>query len=549
MRYVYQNVVQDGKGNFVAGATVTVTRAGGTTKASIYSALTGGTVDADGVITTGADGTFSFYVDEDDYSHSQQFRIVWAKSGFASETWDYIQIFPDSDRTVITSSSVDQGDDSIVGTLAWHCADLSGASGVIKFLPTTYTISLSIEVDVPQHCTIKAYGASFVFTTDAAGIDLNTSLNTEVRNVRWHGGKFLNSAGTKTSSTALEGRELRLFEVRDCHFQGFGKAIYFEDRDTFIFHNNYFYDNDYAMYCDESAGGNDVGMFVASIKNNHFSINGESGAIYLKGAVSNIEIIGNSFNGDSTTAIFIDNTTADSPAFDLRSFAIRGNHFEQGTGKYLHFNNVSDRAFYALDITNNDFTTATADAIVLEKCQGVHIEANLFGQTSGNGTPIDLDADCLDIYIGRSNVFSTGAIVFACARSEITFQEEYRSVAYSTLTGYGNNSFSTSNATLDMSSIFSGFPTLSGMKPKAYVINITARDENADSSSLVELATTSGVSVGSRSRLSLDGATSDVYHFTTAVVPCDANGDIWLNIVAKAASSLDLYLVVVGYYM
>ena len=83
-RYVYHDVVQDGKGNFVASATVTVTLAGGATKASIYTAFTGGTVDSDGIITTGADGTFVFYVDESDYPHNQQFRIVWSKSGFTS---------------------------------------------------------------------------------------------------------------------------------------------------------------------------------------------------------------------------------------------------------------------------------------------------------------------------------------------------------------------------------------------------------------------------------------------------------------------------------
>ena len=108
MRYIYQNVVQDGRGNFVASATVTVSLAGGATKASIYAALTGGTVDADGIITTGTDGTFAFYVDEDDYPHSQQFRIVWSKSGFTSETWDYIQIFPNP-RVVMEVMPEDYG--------------------------------------------------------------------------------------------------------------------------------------------------------------------------------------------------------------------------------------------------------------------------------------------------------------------------------------------------------------------------------------------------------------------------------------------------------
>ena len=146
MRYIYQSEVQDGRGNFVAGASVTVTRAGGTTKASIYSALTGGTVDADGIITTGTDGTFAFYVDEDDYSHSQQFRIVWSKSGFTSETWDYIQIFPDGDRTLLSGSTVDQGDAAIVGTLAWHKADISTDSATITVLAGTHDLTTAVTL-------------------------------------------------------------------------------------------------------------------------------------------------------------------------------------------------------------------------------------------------------------------------------------------------------------------------------------------------------------------------------------------------------------------
>ena len=174
MRYIYQNEVQDGRGNFVAGASVTVTLAGGTTKASIYSALTGGTVDADGIITTGTDGTFAFYVDEDDYSHSQQFRIVWSKSGFTSETWDYIQIFPDGERTLLTSSTVDQGDAAIVGTLAWHVADASTDPVTVKILPGTYLVSTSITIASTMSLNIPQ---KIALTDDASNADLTINGN------------------------------------------------------------------------------------------------------------------------------------------------------------------------------------------------------------------------------------------------------------------------------------------------------------------------------------------------------------------------------------
>ena len=68
-RYIYQEVLQDGKGNVVSGASITVYLAGTTTKATIYTTFTGGSADADSVVTTGSDGTYAFYVDEDDYNN------------------------------------------------------------------------------------------------------------------------------------------------------------------------------------------------------------------------------------------------------------------------------------------------------------------------------------------------------------------------------------------------------------------------------------------------------------------------------------------------
>ena len=170
MRYIYQNVVQDGRGNFVASASVTVTLAGGSTAASIYSAITGGAADADGVITSGADGTFAFYVDEDDYPHNQQFRIVWSKSGYTSETWDYIQIFPDAERTAITDSTADQGDSDVVGTIAWHIADAAGSAANIVLLPgEKYKVATKLTISANNIYIVGKEGVRPTITNSISG--------------------------------------------------------------------------------------------------------------------------------------------------------------------------------------------------------------------------------------------------------------------------------------------------------------------------------------------------------------------------------------------
>jgi len=205
MRYIYQSEVQDGRGNFVAGATVTVTRAGGATKASIYSALTGGTVDSDGIITTGTDGTFAFYVDEDDYSHSQQFRIVWSKSGFTSETWDYIQIFPDGDRTLPTSSTVDQGDASVVGTLAWHLVDAS-AYETIRILDGTHTISTAISFDKQINLVGNGVGSILWLDLDTStdGITMGDDDSAWLSGMHWRDFAILGGASACKNALVLQ---------------------------------------------------------------------------------------------------------------------------------------------------------------------------------------------------------------------------------------------------------------------------------------------------------------------------------------------------------
>ncbi len=84
MRYKYSGFTKDQNGRVIPGATVSVYLAGTTTVASVYAASAGGA--AVNSVTSGDDGSFSFWVDEADYGISQLFKIVVsaAVSGVAS---------------------------------------------------------------------------------------------------------------------------------------------------------------------------------------------------------------------------------------------------------------------------------------------------------------------------------------------------------------------------------------------------------------------------------------------------------------------------------
>jgi len=92
MRHKYSGVFRDGAGNIVSGGTVSVYLAGtGTTAAaSIYTTATGAT--AVNTVTSGTDGTFTFYVDRFDYDRNQQFKVVLNKTNFTEKSYDYIEI-------------------------------------------------------------------------------------------------------------------------------------------------------------------------------------------------------------------------------------------------------------------------------------------------------------------------------------------------------------------------------------------------------------------------------------------------------------------------
>ena len=90
-RYVYQKHVHDGNGKVISSGTVSVYLAGTTTPASIYAAVSGGT--AVNSVTTDSTGLFTFYVDTGDYGATQNFKIVFSKANYQTQTYDNVMIF------------------------------------------------------------------------------------------------------------------------------------------------------------------------------------------------------------------------------------------------------------------------------------------------------------------------------------------------------------------------------------------------------------------------------------------------------------------------
>ena len=203
MRYIYQNTVQDDEGRLVANADCTVYLAGTSTLATIYTTESG-SVDADSVVETDSSGAFVFWVDEDDYPHNQLFKIVVEYNSYTGETLDDIAIFPTSERTLITDSTVDQGDSSIIGTFAWHISDASGAEVTVIGKPGTLLISQNITQ--PQTMTLKA-PQGCIFKDDGSNANLTINGYIEAGSYQifdWGNGTGSISFGSVTPFTRPE---------------------------------------------------------------------------------------------------------------------------------------------------------------------------------------------------------------------------------------------------------------------------------------------------------------------------------------------------------
>ncbi|MFA5340417.1 MAG: hypothetical protein WC332_01445 [Clostridia bacterium] len=173
-RYIYKGTTRDGAGKIIASATISVYLAGTTTAASVYEAYTGGT--AVNSVTSGTDGTFTFYVSDADYTAgAQKFKIVMSKSGYSSQTYDYISIY-DIDSDALTLNTPTLTSPTISGTIT-----TTGLKGIEILLSTT-TIALNADADttiytVPTGVTCVLTKAILVAGANANSTDFSIGQN------------------------------------------------------------------------------------------------------------------------------------------------------------------------------------------------------------------------------------------------------------------------------------------------------------------------------------------------------------------------------------
>ncbi len=92
-RFKFQGVTVDQAGNLILSATVSAFLTGVSTVASIYTASSGGSA-VNSVTSSSTNGLFEFWVDTDDYTIDQRFKIIISKTDFTSVPVDEITIFP-----------------------------------------------------------------------------------------------------------------------------------------------------------------------------------------------------------------------------------------------------------------------------------------------------------------------------------------------------------------------------------------------------------------------------------------------------------------------
>ena len=113
-----------------------------------------------------------------------------------------------------------------------------------------------------------------------------------------------------------------------------------------------------------------------------------------------------------------------------------------------------------------------------------------------------------------------------------------------TSTDWDGDGYSTTAKTpIDLSAVF-GAPA--GMKA-VYVKTIIRDSGSAANDPFLVLGPTNGAGVGPETRA--DRVPNDILKYDTMIVPCDANGDIYYQIGASGAGTMDVWIQIWGYWL
>ena len=138
-----------------------------------------------------------------------------------------------------------------------------------------------------------------------------------------------------------------------------------------------------------------------------------------------------------------------------------------------------------------------------------------------------------------------GKLWRAVRKLQVTgFQRPTWLAAPLTSTSWDGDAYSTTAKTvIDMSAVF-GVPA----NIKAVDLKVAIQDSgSAGALCYIILAPNNTASQGKT--FSLEGVPNDTFRYTSMLVPCDANGDIYYQIAATGASTLDVYMEVWSYWL
>jgi hypothetical protein len=85
-RRPFSDVVRDGVGRVMSGATVTINVYDTGLPAVIYAADSGGAALASGNVSTGSNGRFTCWIDDNDYPMISLFTAIATKAGHSTDT-------------------------------------------------------------------------------------------------------------------------------------------------------------------------------------------------------------------------------------------------------------------------------------------------------------------------------------------------------------------------------------------------------------------------------------------------------------------------------